>query len=612
MGRPKALNQKSKYKALNARLDKYLLLVKKIYEAYNLDAAKIATSVDYDGDSVFSFSDYPTTKKRVQDLLNGWRRDMIAVVTTGTTKEWGESNLTQDLLADKVLSYYYGKEHGRRKRKYYQTNSDSLKAFQHRVDNGMTLSQKIWNQSQGYKDELEAALSSGIQKGMSAVTLSKRVSKYLNDYEKLKHDYKEKYGKETDCLNCEYRSMRLARSEINMAYRTAEQERWQQMDFVVGIEIKLSKSHHDRMPHGDICDDLQGKYPKDFKWTGWHPNDMCYMIPILKTEDEFFSDSNEPCPSEVTDVPDSMMKWIIDNQERIEDARRKGTLPYWIKDNSGLKVDNVVRYNANSLKEIIASVVGGEPTGDALSVKATIDVLDKIVSDNKGWIKGKFDGFELELSKADNAFMRQNYWLDSETGIVHHKIGIVSRDFTVIDRDGNKLRFNPMNSLREALSSIANGKSLTFNQEYAVESVWHEIMHCGAVGWKNPALSEDVEYLHRKIAMEVVNQYCARRSYGKLLNRLGGKVEKYNAIITDGYGYGDELKSLGMVLSHYKIPDEMFYDYFKGKIQSVDYEDIFDRCVSYLSSKGVKDAENLVRNLKDPVMVSRMLDSSPK
>lgn len=346
MGRPKAHNQKAKYNALNARLEKYLQLVSKVYEAYNLEAAKIATSVGYDGEKPFSFADYPITKQRVQELLNGWRGDLRAIITKGTATEWGKSNMTQDLLADKVLSYYYGKEHGRRKRKYYQTNPDSLKAFQQRKDNGMNLSQKIWDQSKGYKEELEAALSAGIQKGMSAVTLSKRVSKYLTDFDKLKDDYKQRYGKETDCLNCEYRSMRLARSEINMAYRTAEQERWQQMDFVVGIEIKLSHSHHDRMPHGDICDDLQGKYPKDFKWTGWHPNDMCYMVPILKTEEEFFSDDDTPCASEVTEVPKQYKDWCLENSDRIIMAEKRGTLPYFIRENMSESMPSTANYYA--------------------------------------------------------------------------------------------------------------------------------------------------------------------------------------------------------------------------------------------------------------------------
>ena len=37
----------------------------------------------------------------------------------------------------------------------------------------------------------------------------------------------------------------------------------------------------------DICDELQGIYPKTFKWTGNHPNCRCVMIPILLTDAEF-------------------------------------------------------------------------------------------------------------------------------------------------------------------------------------------------------------------------------------------------------------------------------------------------------------------------------------
>ena len=326
-------NQRSKYKALNARLARYVVLVQQMYDTYNLEAAKLATSVNYGMEKPFRFSDFPTTTKRLDDILTNWRRDLSAIITTGTAKEWGNSNLTQDMLADKALAYYYGKSHGRRVRRYYQKNSDALKAFQTRVDNGMNLSQKIWDQSRNYKTELEAAVSAGIQKGMSAVTLSKRVSKYLNDFDQLKKDYKERYGREVDCLNCEYRSIRLARSEINMAYRTAEQERWKQFDFVLGYEIKLSQQHDAHMPHGDICDDLKGKYPKDFKWTGWHPNDMCYAVPILKTEEEFFAEDEESAGNEVTDVPDQYKEWCASNIQRIKKADRGGTLPYFLQEN---------------------------------------------------------------------------------------------------------------------------------------------------------------------------------------------------------------------------------------------------------------------------------------
>ena len=44
---------------------------------------------------------------------------------------------------------------------------------------------------------------------------------------------------------------------------TADYERWQQLDFVVGIEIKLSNNHTlNGMPFTDICDKLKGRYPK--------------------------------------------------------------------------------------------------------------------------------------------------------------------------------------------------------------------------------------------------------------------------------------------------------------------------------------------------------------
>lgn len=269
----KGNNQKGRYKALNIRLAKYVALVQAVYDALNQQAANIATRVDYDGSKEFHFSDFPEVKEAVQRLQLDYVQSMRAIIYRGTSDEWKQSNLIQDLLADKVLGRYGSHAGGKKHDIYYQTNSDALKAFQQRKDNGMGLSQRLWNISGNYKEELEYSISTAIQKGTSAVQLSKKLSKYLNDFPSLKKDYKEKYGKAVDCHDCEYRSIRLARSEINMAYRSAEQMRWMQMDFVLGKEIKLSKAHKDRSE--DICDILQGKYPKDFDWKGWHSN--CYL-----------------------------------------------------------------------------------------------------------------------------------------------------------------------------------------------------------------------------------------------------------------------------------------------------------------------------------------------
>jgi hypothetical protein len=56
---------------------------------------------------------------------------------------------------------------------------------------------------------------------------------------------------------------RLAATETNIAYRTADYTRWQDLDFVVGIEIKLSNNHTlNGIAFRDICDELKGLYPK--------------------------------------------------------------------------------------------------------------------------------------------------------------------------------------------------------------------------------------------------------------------------------------------------------------------------------------------------------------
>lgn len=338
MAKPKTPNQKRKYGELNKRLAKYVMLVESIYEDLNLEAAKIVGITDFtiDSDRPFMWSDYPQTRKRIRDLQERFVEDIGSVIYSGTSEEWKNSNEVQDLLANKVLQTY-GATIGKKKYEIlYQPNNDALKAFQQRKDKGFTISDKLWNQSTLYKQELEEAISCAIQKGTSAITLSKQISKYLLDFPQLQKDYKERFGKASRAMDCEYRSIRLAASEINMAYRQAENLRWQQMDFVVGYEIKLSNNHTcNGKPSQDICDILAGKYPKDFQWTGWHPLCRCYKIPILKTEEEFLewdgrSEATTASVNEVKDVPDAFKKWINENIQR---AKSWDSAPYFIRDN---------------------------------------------------------------------------------------------------------------------------------------------------------------------------------------------------------------------------------------------------------------------------------------
>ncbi len=331
MGRPRTPNQKKAYDALNSRLTGYVAKVQSIYDELNYRMAEIVEMTAYDGSIPFLFADFPNIASLVDELQSDFVYSLRGLIYSGTSDEWKQSNIMQDLLAKKVLKYYDAEIDGERQRVYFQYNPEVLKAFQERAEYGMNLSAKLWNQSENYLKEMEYTISAAIEKGMSAVTLSKRLSQYLLDFPSMKADYEERYGHAVECYDCEYRSIRLARSEINMAYRTAEQTRWRQFDFIVGYEVKLSGSH----PREDICDMLAGRYPKDFVWTGWHPNDMCYVVPIIMSEEEYWSDGADRYKSQVTETPPSFNEYVKDHAESIEKAELRGTLPYWIRDNKG-------------------------------------------------------------------------------------------------------------------------------------------------------------------------------------------------------------------------------------------------------------------------------------
>lgn len=405
MSKPKIPNQRNEYKKLNARLNKYVLQVEDIYTAITEQAAQMATRVGYDGDMEFRFSDYPQIKAQVDELAANYVADMENLIYAGTSAEWANSNLVQDLLVNKVLKAYNAQVSGEKYKVYYDSNSEHLKTFQQRRDRGMNLSQRLWNQSSDMLTELEETISTAIQKGMSAVTLSKRISKYLQDFPKMQKDYTKKYGKATRSYDCEYRSIRLARSEINMAYRSAENERWRKLDFVVGYEIKVSHKH--TVP--DICDDLAGKYPKDFEWVGWHPNCTDYKIPILKTEDEFFSVDDKPSVNEVKDVPPQFKKWVQDNQDSIEKSQKNGTQPYFIRDNTMYvalsKRNNVVE------SPIMLTVKGSDVNNAMLNnLRKNAEVNDVNVKELDDFIEAEeLHSISGQISETNNEKLTQIY-----------------------------------------------------------------------------------------------------------------------------------------------------------------------------------------------------------
>lgn len=355
--------------------------VQSIYDRIAKEMAIAVDSASYDGSVEFLFREYPELNQIVNKLMSGYVSQMNGLIYSGTSNEWKESNIMQDLLARKVLRAYDFEKGGDKYQRYFQPNTDALKAFQQRVDRGMNLSQKLWVQSQALKKEMEQTISTAIERGQSAVVLSKRISKYLSDFPSMKADYAEKYGKAVSCHDCQYASIRLARTEINMAYRKAEQTRWQQFDFILGYEIKLSKRH----PAPDICDDLIGRYPKEIVFLGWHPNCMCYVVPIVMSDEEYYNPKQRV--NNYMPLPSGLGSWIDKNCLRILSSSRKGTLPYWLRDNKSVRDCAIlvgkareIGNNFKAIGETISEKVGGIVT--PVNYKSFSSMYRKLITEN--------------------------------------------------------------------------------------------------------------------------------------------------------------------------------------------------------------------------------------
>lgn len=339
------------YKATAA----YTRAVNALFDKATSDIASSACRENYNPDKPFSFDDYPKTKARLQTALKGLAKKMQAVIETGSRRQWLFACQKNDAF---IASIFDTTKLGKGQLKKMQDrNLDALQTFQQRKVGGMNLSERVWKYTEQYKEQIEIGLDVGLGEGRSAQQLSRDLRANLQDPDRLFRRVRDKRGnlqlskaaKAFHPGRGVYRSssknaMRLARSEINMAYREADHLRWQQLDFVLGFEVH--RSNHEPMCKCKLCERLVGRYPKWFKFKGWHPQCLCYATPILE---DFYSEERSNSFIDkmkaalngteakkyvskglITDLPDGFKEWVAENKER---QANWSSIPYFIKDN---------------------------------------------------------------------------------------------------------------------------------------------------------------------------------------------------------------------------------------------------------------------------------------
>lgn len=217
-------------------------------------------------------------------------------------------------------------------------------------------------------------------------------------------------------------AMRLARTEINIAYRKADSDYWKQSDLVLGIRIETSNNH----PVDDICDELAGEYPKNFIFTGWHPQCRCHAVPIIPTAEQMSNylksrssvneedeDSYE-FEGKITELPEGFTDWVKNNERRIDVMRKMNWLPYFIRD------------NAQSIDDILNPKQRGITILEKAKLRHEARTKEQEDAIRKAWDKRR---------KYTDPMQKNNEELESALGIV--KGNSMSFD------EANELRGNP-------------------------------------------------------------------------------------------------------------------------------------------------------------------------
>ena len=344
------------------RTEAYARQIEKLCNLAASEYASLAgTLFQPDLNKPFNFDDYPQTKKAAAQVTQGLAKKIQSVIVRGTATEWRAACDKNDAFLKSILRT--SRLTPEEAEQYQARNLEALQSFQQRKVEGLGLSQRVWKYVGDIKDTIELGIDVGLGEGRSAQQLSKDLRQCLQQPDKLFRRVRDKYGNlrlsKAAALyhpgQGVYRSsarnaQRLARTEVNMAYRQAEYLRWQQLDFVVGIRIWLSNNHTvldskgRPQPLVDICDELKGDYPKTFRFVGWHPQCRCQVTPILSDYDEYNKDRGNrlkaivrgqaykslPSRRQVTAMPENFTQYIDSIRER---AKGWKSQPYYIRDN---------------------------------------------------------------------------------------------------------------------------------------------------------------------------------------------------------------------------------------------------------------------------------------
>ena len=322
---------------------------KDVFDKVASDFASLSSDPNIKFSKSFKFPEQ--IDRKMTAITTQLHQDLLVLTETEIESSWMMSNAKNDDIINDYLKTTSTIKLAQ-KAGYYLPNIPALKAFLSRKSDTGTLSDAVWKIARQARAEMETHLGIGIMNGDSAQVISRRIRQYLNNPDALFRRVRDKKGKlvpskamklnapGTGVYNSAYKNaMRVTRTETNMAYLLADHLRWEKLDMVLGFEVVISEQHQIT----DICDDLQGRYPSYFVFTGWHPQCLCHATPILTPEQDFAAylrGEKSLKGKKIDKLPENFVSYTQENFEKY--SAYKNT-PYWMADNAEVIQEEVLK-----------------------------------------------------------------------------------------------------------------------------------------------------------------------------------------------------------------------------------------------------------------------------
>ena len=464
------------------------LILTNYLQAFALPAVRRA--IEQRRRNFFFANDY-AAGRQIDRLLGTMARRLNALMLNGIRWEWAQSAAD---LQHRVEGTLTDKAHDSRLRdliRYQARQSSRLRSadafVQEKQRDGLNLSGRVWNLAGNAKREIEVILQNAIIEGKRGTEIAHSLREYLQEPGRL---FRRVRNPETGQLELSqaarayhpgqgvYRSayknaLRLARTELKAAQCEAawQSARWNPL--IVGWEIRLSNNHTTLRngkpcPFHDMCDELQGVYPKAFRFRGWHPHCRCEMLPIIAGREDrrelyrriFKGDTRERAswsPRAVEEVPQAFTDWVEKNRER---ARGWRTVPRFIRDNPAYVVGEYGRPQPRPVPEGALEIFPARIADNRREYESYGDEIERVLFDHNtggyvvahhsrlahGYIsKNEREKLEKEMRMAE-VFARNGYRIEmleeaDRKSAPDVLINGIKGDFKSVSSENNVVRY---------------------------------------------------------------------------------------------------------------------------------------------------------------------------